>query len=137
MIHKLRYLSPYSLKLLRGKATNNPLGHSPTGVASVLILLGLILATASSGWILTLEDYVGEEWVEDLHHLFFNITLTWVSLHIFVVIILSLLYRQNKIMNMITGGVTDSESTSETIGIIKDNVDSSNGNIASSHKTRN
>jgi len=104
MIKTLFNLAVYFQAFINGKSKRS-IGHSPTGAVSVLILLGLISATAISGWMLTLEEFVGEEWLEERHYFLFNFLLAWVVLHIIVIITLSIRHRHNKITDMVTGGI--------------------------------
>ena len=60
------------------------IGHNPLGSMAVLLLLGLGIATASSGWLMYLS---GSDWLEEPHELFANAMLALVVLHIAGVII--------------------------------------------------
>ncbi|WP_407276003.1 cytochrome b/b6 domain-containing protein [Halothiobacillus sp. DCM-1] len=92
---------------LRGRAVQDS-GLSPSGAASALILLLLMLSTAVTGWMLTLEDYVGDEDAAWRHAMAFNLLLGWVGLHVVAVLVASLAQRHNKLADMLHGGRTES-----------------------------
>ncbi len=58
-----------------------PAPLSPAGAFSALVLLVLMGTTAVTGWMLTLEDFVGEEGAEWRHEWAFNLLLGWVGVH--------------------------------------------------------
>jgi cytochrome b len=76
-------------------------GHNPVGALAILLLLALILVTASSGY-LTYND-LGGDWAEELHEITAGIMLAAVSLHVLGVTITSLLHRENLVTAMISG----------------------------------
>lgn len=47
-----------------------------------MMLLLLMTATAVTGWMLTLEQFAGEDAAEDRHYWAFNLTLAWTALHV-------------------------------------------------------
>ncbi|MEW6445576.1 MAG: cytochrome b/b6 domain-containing protein [Pseudomonadota bacterium] len=96
---RLRRLPDY----LRGRLVPGP-GLSPSGAASALALLALMLATAVTGWMLTLEAYVGDEAAEARHVWAFNLLAGWIGLHVLAVVAVSLRQRRNRIADMIHGG---------------------------------
>lgn len=65
------------------------LSHNPLGALMVLFLLGMLLATGTTGWMLTTDAYEAEEWLEDLHGLCANLVMVAVGLHIAAVIFVS------------------------------------------------
>lgn len=111
LLSRLRQLPAYLASGWRRPPTP-PLGHSPTGAVSVIILLSLTAATALSGWLLTWEDFVGEEWLETLHYRLFQLLQFWVALHLLAILTLSYLQRHNKIRDMLNGGQQHNETTS-------------------------
>lgn len=76
------------------------IGHNPLGSMAVFLLLGLGIATASSGWLMYLS---GSDWLEEPHELFANAMLALVVLHIAGVIISGKLHKENLSRAMVTG----------------------------------
>ncbi len=101
---RLRLLPSYLAA--RGRQPMPP-GHSPAGALSVLLLLILTLATAITGWMLTLESFVGDEAAEARHHLAFTLLQGWVALHVLAGLAQSLSPRRNLLLDMIRGGRLD------------------------------
>ena len=76
-----------------------PAGHSPVSALSLLILMGLVMATSLTGWMLTLEAYVGDEAAEERHNLAFTLLQGWVVLHL-----IAGLMRKRLLADMFDGG---------------------------------
>ena len=62
------------------------LSHNPLGALMVLFLLVMLLATGSSGWLLTTDTFEAEPWLEELHELSANLVMFAVGVHIAAVI---------------------------------------------------
>jgi cytochrome b len=105
----------YLVGLLRRHSARY-LGHSPAGGAMVILLLICLAATVWSG--LTVYAYdqgagplaglfvnggAEEEFWEEIHEFFANLTLLLVVLHIAGVALASLVYRENLVRAMVTG----------------------------------
>lgn len=101
---RLRLLPAYLAA--RGRIPSPP-GHGPTGALSVLLLLGLTLATAVTGWMLTLESFVGDESAEARHELAFTLLQGWVALHVLAVLLQGWRQRRNLVADMVRGGRLD------------------------------
>lgn len=67
---------------------------SPLGAFSALVLLLLMGTTAVTGWMLTLEDFVGEDDAEWRHEWAFNLLIAWVGAHAMVAVIQRLRARR-------------------------------------------
>lgn len=72
------------LRLTRARAPGPPSVLGPFGALSAIMLLLLMAATAVTGWMLTLERYVGEDFAEDRHEWAFNLLIAWTAVHAFV-----------------------------------------------------
>lgn len=92
----------YARALLRGRPPRS-LGHNPLGGLMLLTLLGMLLATGASGWLMTTEPMNGSEWIEELHEGLASITLALVGMHVLGVIVMSALHGENLVRAMITG----------------------------------
>lgn len=78
-------------------------GHNPAGAVMILALLGALLATGSTGWMMTLDAFWGVDWVEPVHGLLANAMLAMVVLHLGGVIWASRAHKENLARAMITG----------------------------------
>ncbi len=89
------------LRSLLARSPRHYLGHNPAGSLAIVLLLGLGLVTAASGWA-TYND-VGGDWLEALHEGAANAMLVVVAVHVAGVLVSSLLHRENLVASMITG----------------------------------
>lgn len=88
--------------LLRGEPDDHP-GHNPLGAIAMLVLMGLILALAFTGWLQGTDAFFGEEWVEELHEGLANTLLVVAGLHAAAALVMGRLQRVGLIRAMITG----------------------------------
>ena len=79
------------------------LGHNPAGPMMILALLGCIIATGATGWMMTTSAFAEAEWVEDIHEALAGGTLALVGLHVGGVIFSSLRHHENLVKAMFTG----------------------------------
>ena len=79
------------------------LGHNPAGGAMVVALLLMLLATAGTGYALTLPDYSRAKWLKEGHEVLANATLGFVVVHVTGVLVSSFVHGENLIKAMITG----------------------------------
>lgn len=87
---------------LRHKARRY-LGHNPAGGAMIILLLASLAGVIISGIAMTSTMFWGSEWLEEIHELAANLTVTFVFLHVAGVIYSSLEHRENLIRAMVTG----------------------------------
>lgn len=92
----------YGRDLLAGRASDCR-GHNPLAAIMVLALLVMLIATGTSGWMMTLDGYRSSKWLEDLHEGLASATLVLVGFHILAVGIMSLVHGENLVRTMITG----------------------------------
>lgn len=79
------------------------IGHNPAGGAMAVALLIAIGVICASGYMMTLDAFWGEEWVEDVHELAVNATLVLIALHVGGVVLASIEHKENLVRSMITG----------------------------------
>ncbi len=80
------------------------LGHNPLGGAMILVLLGALIATCVTGYLM--PPGAGEEsenWLSELHEALASGTLALAGLHVAGVIFSSLVQGENLVLAMITG----------------------------------
>jgi cytochrome b len=90
----------YLGSLLRGSPRHYT-GHNPAGGWAIVLLLGLGLAAAATGWPTYQE--LGGEWLEEAHEVVVNLMLTVVLIHLAGVLVGSLAHRENLPRAMVTG----------------------------------
>lgn len=93
----------HHLTLLLRKKLEPSNGHNPLGGLMIFALLFGLLFTGLSGWMMGLDLFWGEEWVEELHELMAGMVMNLVVIHIVVVSLLSFVGPANLIKQMITG----------------------------------
>lgn len=93
-------LRRYVASMLRGRPERT-VGHNPPGALAIPALLGMILATAASGY--AVYEELGGEWLEEAHEVLAFATLALVGVHVVGVLASSLLHRENLVRSMITG----------------------------------
>lgn len=86
------------------------LGHNPAGALMILALIGMIAATALTGWLQTTDAFFGNEEIEDIHGFFANTLLVLIALHLGGVIIASRRHGENLARAMLTGLKRKAES---------------------------
>jgi cytochrome b len=104
------------LASMRSHEAPRYLGHNPAGGLMVVVLLLALLATAGSGLLIYgIEEQAGplaglvggmsamEEFAEEAHEVFANLTLLLVAVHIAGVLFSSLAHRENLPLAMLNG----------------------------------
>jgi cytochrome b len=94
----LRHLSKY----LRNQ-TPRYLNHPPLAILVMSGMLSCILGLGVTGWMLGLERFFGEEWLEELHELLSNGLLLLAMAHVTGVLRASWLNRENLVASMFHG----------------------------------
>lgn len=79
------------------------IGHNPAGGAMVIALIISIIAISVSGYMMTMDMFWGEKWVEEVHEISVNGTLVLVALHVIGVLFASFEHKENLVKSMITG----------------------------------
>lgn len=79
------------------------LGHNPAGGAMILLLLVAMAGTALTGWMYTLDQFWGAEWVEELHEGLATGLLWLAGLHVAGVVLASRRHGENLVRSMVNG----------------------------------
>ena len=95
-------LFTYLKSLLQGREPRY-LGHNPAGAMMMLALVVLVLICGITGWMMGLDVFWGELWVEQVHEVFANAILGLAVLHVIAALAESWRHRENLILAMVTG----------------------------------
>ena len=91
------------LRELKTQGHASPDRHNPLGGLMILSLMGGIACTGISGWMMGLDAFWGEEWLEESHEFFADATLFLVAIHIGVITLLSRRGPYNLVAIMLRG----------------------------------
>jgi cytochrome b len=97
-----RRLVAYLAALVRGREPRH-LGHNPAAALMILTLMGLLVAIGTTGWMMTLDAFFGEDWLEEMHESLVWVLFALVLVHVAAAIWESVRHRENLIFSMITG----------------------------------
>lgn len=97
-----RRLGRYLSALAKGREPRM-LGHNPAGAVMMLALMALLAATCASGWMMGLDAFWGEDWLEETHEWLANSILVLALLHAAAAIIEGHRHRENLVLSMVTG----------------------------------
>ncbi len=78
-------------------------GHNPAGAVMIIMLILLMMTICISGWMMGLDKFWGEDWVEDLHYYGSSGMLYLMSVHAAGVFYASFRHKQNLVVSMVTG----------------------------------
>lgn len=92
----------YARAVLAGHAPRH-LGHNPLGGWMVAGLLLVLAAIGLSGWMLGLDAFFGDEWLEELHEALANGLLVMVVLHVAGALFTGWQHAENLVLAMVTG----------------------------------
>lgn len=92
----------YFRDMLRGRE-DRYLGHNPAGAAMIVLLIAALFAVGLTGYMMGMDAYFGQAWVEHTHELIVNILVVLVVCHVVGVIYASWRHRENLVKSMITG----------------------------------
>lgn len=79
------------------------IGLNPLGASMVIIMVMLVLALVFTGWLMGVDAYFGEEWLESLHAVLSYALMVCIALHIFMVIKISRSTKINLPKSMLIG----------------------------------
>ncbi|WP_050522692.1 cytochrome b/b6 domain-containing protein [Pseudorhodobacter wandonensis] len=79
------------------------LGHNPAGAAMIVALLMTLAAIGATGYMMGMNRYFGQTWVETTHKTLVDALVILVGLHLGGVILASYRHSENLVKAMITG----------------------------------
>ena len=88
--------------LLRGE-DRRQLGHSPLGAVMMLVLMVLLASLALTGWMMGLDAFWGEKWLENVHELLANSVMALAILHVAAAVVESVRHKENLPWALVTG----------------------------------
>jgi cytochrome b len=95
-------ISRYIVDLRHGREVRH-LGHNPAAAVMMLVLMALLLATGVSGWMMTLDAFWGNGFIEETHEVLANGIMVLAGLHALAAIVESFRHRENLVLAMVTG----------------------------------
>ena len=99
---RLADLAAYLRSIAAGR-NRHYLGLNPPGALMAIAIWALLLALGITGWMMGLDAWWGEEWLQELHALLANILLACISAHIIAVVLVSFIQKENLPKSMLTG----------------------------------
>ncbi|MDR3510639.1 MAG: cytochrome b/b6 domain-containing protein [Caulobacteraceae bacterium] len=103
-------LGGYVRALLK-RAEPRYLGHNPAGAIMMLALMALAAFCGVTGWMMGLDAFWGERWLEGLHETAANMILIMAGLHVVAAVIESWRHRENLVAAMVTGWKRPAQGT--------------------------
>lgn len=97
-----RDIITYLCETIAGNAPRY-IGINPLGASMAVLLWLLIGSLGLTGWMMGLDAYWGEEWLEELHETLAYVLLACAAIHVTSVIIVSVRHRENLPKAMLTG----------------------------------
>lgn len=79
------------------------IGHNPAGGLMVVALIGMLVGTCVTGYLMTTDAYWGSEALEEVHGAMANATIALIVLHVLGVLAASFEHRENLVKAMVTG----------------------------------
>lgn len=79
------------------------LGHNPAGVVMMLALMALLTGVSLTGWMMSLDAFWGEDWLEELHEALANGILVLALVHAVAALFESWRHHENLVWSMVTG----------------------------------
>lgn len=92
----------YLVDLRHGREARH-LGHNPVAAVMMLMLMALLLATGVSGWMMTLDAFWGNGFIEEAHEVLANSIMMLAGVHALAAMVESFRHRENLVLAMITG----------------------------------
>lgn len=77
--------------------------HTPLGALMAFALWSLVLLAGATGWMLGLDAFWGEQWLQDLHAALSYVLACCIVVHVAAAIVASRVQRVNLVKAMVTG----------------------------------
>lgn len=97
-----RAVRRYALALFAGKETRY-IGINPLGALMALVIWLLLGLLALTGWMMGLDAFWGDEWLEQTHAVIAYALLACVATHVAAVFAMSQRHHENLMLAMLTG----------------------------------
>ena len=91
------------LQAMRSGRPEHHWGHNPLGALMMLLLMGLVLGLAVTGWMQGLDAFWGEEWLQELHERLADALMAAAGLHAASAIVMGRIERTRLVKAMVTG----------------------------------
>ena len=78
-------------------------GHNPLGGLMVLVLMAMVLAVGTTGWLQTTDAFWGVEWMQELHEALADGLIPLVGLHAAAALVMGRIERTRLVKAMVTG----------------------------------
>ena len=88
--------------VMQDSATQSP-GHTRLGALMAFTLWSLVLLAGVTGWMLGLDAFWGEQWLQDLHAAVAYLLAALAAVHIAAAVLASRAQRVNLVKAMVTG----------------------------------
>lgn len=95
-------IAAYLHAMSRGDAPRY-IGINPAGAAMAVLIWALLISLGATGWMMGLDAFWGEEWLEELHETLAYVLLGCIAIHVLSVIVVSLRHKENLPKAMLTG----------------------------------
>jgi cytochrome b len=99
----------YLVSIIKG-SEQRYLGHNPAGAVMILFLMVSIIATVTTGWMMTTDAYYGDDTMQVLHSLCAYSVIGLAIIHVFGVILASRHHHENLVKAMVTGEKRSAET---------------------------
>ena len=99
----LAWRAPSYARDLRAGRSTRFVGHNPLGAVMALTIWTLVLFLGLTGWLLQLDAFWGEEWLQQTHTVAAYALGACALLHVGGVWLTSRVYRTNLAISMVTG----------------------------------
>lgn len=97
-----RRLLPYLRALVQRREPRH-LGHNPAGAVMMILLMVLLSGVCLTGWMMGLDAFWGEDWLQEVHGTLANAIMVLALVHAAAALFESFRHRENLVLSMVTG----------------------------------